>query len=828
MPSFNPEQLMAQQARLRRLAAAIVGESLADDVVQETWLAALALERRGPDRWRAWLTTVAHNLAWKRRLTDDRRQAREALAAREEALVASDELIAQIEEGHVVERALTELDEPYRSTLLWRFYEELSIAEISRRSGLPESTTRTHLQRGLERLRERLQSERGPEWRAALLPLLKQKPNSAVPTSAASLTSLGALMFSTLTKPLLISAFLLAGWALWSDGDVETSVVPASADLAVDAVVEKSEVQTSPSKRAALADTSRVEIPVSDDAGAESLAAKGTADDLSLRVIDPRSGLGVAHVYLTVQRGDQRIWTQADSTGLARVPLALTDQERRDPLRDVRVDAQVRAGSTTRSYPVPCTLVPSRESIDFEARLESAWAFRVRIPEGLDESTLDSLVAGAVFTFGTRGSLADAKRYRAVHRDGRDLCLLLPREAPHEPDQPIVTEFMLVLTSLDGEHQYRVQLPATTNLGDEPRLAEPVLLSTQTLRVVEATSGQAIAGVFVSIRQLGLPNSKPFEWANGTTDEEGRVRLASVPLGPQQVLYHKKGYDFTMGEIEVLSDPPELELGLKALAGISDLTVTVRVRGGPIPENVHVNAFPVANLAGMFGSRSVPTEPQDGGGWRGVAVLESLLPGRYRVEVSTVVPGLGTKEPVLVDVPSDPIQIDLEEPPPTRSLYVRLPDEIRSVDFWIADERRNTLLQVAYGSRDRGRVTRVAERGSSRTWMLYAEGYVPVVGDREDWEKAEAVGRDESIFELRPQFELGWGVLVQAYGAQGVIPAVTITDPDTGLVLGRTDQNGRALIRADIPLERMALSDSSGRNIEVPLRDGPLQHVFLR
>ena len=53
-------------------------------------------------------------------------------------------------------RAVTQLDEPYRETLMLRFYAELSLAEIAAETGRPIGTVKTHLFRGLARLRAAL------------------------------------------------------------------------------------------------------------------------------------------------------------------------------------------------------------------------------------------------------------------------------------------------------------------------------------------------------------------------------------------------------------------------------------------------------------------------------------------------------------------------------------------------------------------------------------------------------------------------------------------------------------------------------------------------
>src|SRR5262245_66615448 len=85
---FDAELLLRESAWLLRLARSLVHEaSEADDLVQETWVAALAHPPRaasGGGGLRAWLDTVARNLARSRRRSEARRGTHERAAARGE------------------------------------------------------------------------------------------------------------------------------------------------------------------------------------------------------------------------------------------------------------------------------------------------------------------------------------------------------------------------------------------------------------------------------------------------------------------------------------------------------------------------------------------------------------------------------------------------------------------------------------------------------------------------------------------------------------------------------------------------------------------------
>lgn len=73
-----------------------------------------------------------------------------------------------------VAQAVHELQEPYRETILLRYYENLTLKEIAVRMDAPLATVGARVQRGLETLRralERRLGANGKDWVQALLPL---------------------------------------------------------------------------------------------------------------------------------------------------------------------------------------------------------------------------------------------------------------------------------------------------------------------------------------------------------------------------------------------------------------------------------------------------------------------------------------------------------------------------------------------------------------------------------------------------------------------------------------------------------------------------------
>jgi len=59
-----------------------------------------------------------------------------------------------------VRAAVVKLDEPYRETVALRFFGELSLEEIADQTGRPLNTVKTHLRRGLLRLRSAVEAGR--------------------------------------------------------------------------------------------------------------------------------------------------------------------------------------------------------------------------------------------------------------------------------------------------------------------------------------------------------------------------------------------------------------------------------------------------------------------------------------------------------------------------------------------------------------------------------------------------------------------------------------------------------------------------------------------
>jgi RNA polymerase sigma factor (sigma-70 family) len=210
-PPLTAELLATHGEWLRRLAAHLLHDGPdADDVVQETWKAAVVSPPE-PDRpVRPWLAQVLRNAIRSTGRASSRRTAREASAAlRPESPATAEELLERMRLQEQIARLMTALEEPYRTTLLQRFYDGRDATEIGEACGVPAGTVRWRISEGIRRLRERLDEQQsGPQaWRAALLPIAAPRARAARPSGSPSLVplALGAGAVAIVAGALLVA-----------------------------------------------------------------------------------------------------------------------------------------------------------------------------------------------------------------------------------------------------------------------------------------------------------------------------------------------------------------------------------------------------------------------------------------------------------------------------------------------------------------------------------------------------------------------------------------------------------------------------------------------
>lgn len=149
----------------------------AEDAAQEAFVTAYrALGTwRGDGPFGAWLARIATRIAVRRAgrrrpvawidptppdgatTGGSDRVGEAALAAALGGMPDPAQLAVRAERAAAIRSAVAGLDEPYREVVVLRFFSDLSLAEIAAQSDRPLGTVKTHLHRGLQRLRRALE-----------------------------------------------------------------------------------------------------------------------------------------------------------------------------------------------------------------------------------------------------------------------------------------------------------------------------------------------------------------------------------------------------------------------------------------------------------------------------------------------------------------------------------------------------------------------------------------------------------------------------------------------------------------------------------------------
>ena len=291
----------AQTSRsLQRIAKSVVGDSdLAEDIVQSAWVEAL---RRGPAKL---------GLGWIRRLVHSRsidalrgKGRAPSMGASPNALELphdEDTLGSKIEVQREVLDAVDALDEPYRTAIYLRYFEDLGPRSIAKQLGVPEKTIKTRLTRAHRLLRERLSSsfqDKQGRWTPALLGFADF--HQAGSSTQLAITASAILMKKTVLAFLTLLA-LLAGWLTfsWSRGESRPALALGEAHLPT--------VDEAPLKELAGPDRSRIDgdrVSVPSEAQAPAIQAASAPISGSLQVqvrrADGTPAAGV-HVVATTE-----------------------------------------------------------------------------------------------------------------------------------------------------------------------------------------------------------------------------------------------------------------------------------------------------------------------------------------------------------------------------------------------------------------------------------------------------------------------------------------------------------------------------------------------
>jgi RNA polymerase sigma-70 factor, ECF subfamily len=150
-----------EQRRLFRVCLRILGRATdAEDVAQESFVIAYRSLRtfRGDGSLGAWLAKIATRQAFRRLATTRTAAELGEAAAIPMGRASSDPLALALaaEQQRALRLAVAALPKPYREVVALRYFGELSLEEVAQVTGRPINTVKTHVRRGLDRLRREM------------------------------------------------------------------------------------------------------------------------------------------------------------------------------------------------------------------------------------------------------------------------------------------------------------------------------------------------------------------------------------------------------------------------------------------------------------------------------------------------------------------------------------------------------------------------------------------------------------------------------------------------------------------------------------------------
>lgn len=230
MAPFSADDLNRHAASLRVLARDLLAdEALADDAVQQACVTALTRPPAGPVSVGAWLRAIVRSCAIDLWRSERRRHTREQLVVRDEAIEDPDAAeLLELQEDIVA--AVRSLDEPYRTAVWLRYYEDRTPTTIAQTLDEPVKTVKTRLGRALHQLRHKLDRRYGnrKKWATSLVPLARWSRRTGA--FAAAATTGGLLMQG---KALMVAAagvLLLTAGAWWTFASAAAPPIPTQAN----------------------------------------------------------------------------------------------------------------------------------------------------------------------------------------------------------------------------------------------------------------------------------------------------------------------------------------------------------------------------------------------------------------------------------------------------------------------------------------------------------------------------------------------------------------------------------------------------------------------
>lgn len=206
-PRYSPEPLELEA--LRRLARRLTRGDCqsAEDLVQETLLVVLRMDRPMDRPHVGWLLGVARNVFRNQRRGEKRRALRERVSSCPLPFDDPAHLVERAELARVLDRAVARLPEHYREVLVQRFRDGLTSEVIASRLAIAPASVRSRVLRALELLRSRLDRRE-----IAALPFLHPRANARarmIPRVGRVGARVAALRYAAVAACVVGSSFVL-------------------------------------------------------------------------------------------------------------------------------------------------------------------------------------------------------------------------------------------------------------------------------------------------------------------------------------------------------------------------------------------------------------------------------------------------------------------------------------------------------------------------------------------------------------------------------------------------------------------------------------------
>jgi RNA polymerase sigma factor (sigma-70 family) len=374
---FDPDQILTHDAKLRRVARAVVRDAAAaDDLVQRAWLSALRQRARLHSPL-GWLLGAVRKLALENQRADDRRVRRERASASPEGAASTADVVAFESLRRRVFDAVMELDESLRRCVVQRYFEDLPPREIAKREGIAVAEVHARLARGITLLRHRLASLDREDPRnlfRTLAPFAAGAPVDGL-ASFAMIATGGLVVSSKGLIVFVVSVALVAAFAIFQSGtDVADNASPDeasdTASLAAPTIKQDDRNATAgapPSVRDAVAVESTAATAETETPTVGSLLVRATFDpdgavaaNVALEImchaeVDPYSNLRHAHTDASgIVRFDGLppgyVTVSAERGGMENVKIAAGEEK--------DFDFRIEAGSLVRGIVVDAAKRP--------------------------------------------------------------------------------------------------------------------------------------------------------------------------------------------------------------------------------------------------------------------------------------------------------------------------------------------------------------------------------------------------------------------------------------------------------------------------------------